>query len=99
MTKEVDYRTFVERHNLHDDQRAEAEASAIRKCEEYDLSVVRLSFADQHGVLRGKTIMAQDIHAALDNGVNMTTTSSRSIMSFVPRNRTPIRGRLPTIGT
>ena len=70
----VDQRSFVDRHNLHDDQRAEAEARAIRMCEEYDIGVVRLSFADQHGVLRGKTIMAPDIHSALDNGISMTTT-------------------------
>ncbi|MBT3704098.1 MAG: glutamine synthetase [Alphaproteobacteria bacterium] len=74
MSNTVDHRSFVERHNLHDDMRAEAEARAIRMCEDYDLSVVRLSFADQHGVLRGKTIMAQDIHGALDNGITMTTT-------------------------
>ena len=36
------------------------------------MSVVRLSFADQHGMLRGKTLAAGEIDAALKNGVGFT---------------------------
>ena len=36
------------------------------------MSVVRLAFADQHGVLRGKTLMAAEIDAALKNGVGFS---------------------------
>ena len=35
---------------------------------------MRFSFADQHGVLRGKTIIAADAPAMLAGGVSMTTT-------------------------
>ena len=34
---------------------------------------MRLSFADQHGVLRGKTLAAGEVDAALKNGVGFTT--------------------------
>lgn len=36
--------------------------------------VVRLSFVDQHGVLRGKTLTMEALAGALRDGVNMTST-------------------------
>jgi len=44
---------------------------AIRR---HSLEVVRFSFADQHGVLRGKTLLASEAASAMRNGVTMTTT-------------------------
>jgi len=38
------------------------------------LELVRFSFADQHGVLRGKTVLAADVPAMMRGGVTMTTT-------------------------
>jgi glutamine synthetase len=38
------------------------------------LQAVRFSFADQHGVLRGKTLAASECAAALQRGVTMTST-------------------------
>jgi len=38
------------------------------------IGVVRLAWADQHGILRGKTIVASEVAGALANGVTMTTT-------------------------
>ena len=35
---------------------------------------MRFSFADQHGVLRGKTLLAGESASAMKSGVNMTTT-------------------------
>jgi glutamine synthetase len=66
--------TFVQRHGLWtDDQtrRAKAVEQAIKKNK---LELVRFSFADQHGVLRGKTIVAADAAAMMQSGVSMTTT-------------------------
>ena len=42
--------------------------------EEQGLEVVRLSFPDQHGILRGKTVMAADAARAMRNGCTITTT-------------------------
>ena len=67
-------RTFVERHGLWNDAQFEAATRAERLIEEHGLEVVRLSFADQHGILRGKTLMAGDAARAMRNGVAMTTT-------------------------
>jgi glutamine synthetase len=38
------------------------------------LKSVRFSFADQHGVLRGKTLVASEAEAALERGVTVTST-------------------------
>jgi glutamine synthetase len=38
------------------------------------LKAVRFSFADQHGVLRGKTLAVSEVPAALERGVTVTST-------------------------
>jgi glutamine synthetase len=66
--------SFVERYGLWTDEqarRAKAVAQAIKK---HKLELVRFSFADQHGVLRGKTIVAADAPGLMQSGVTMTTT-------------------------
>ena len=67
-------KSFIERHGLWTDEQFEAAAKAEKWIEERALEVVRLSFADQHGILRGKTVMAGDAARAMRNGVSITTT-------------------------
>src|SRR5438105_3142393 len=66
--------SFVERHRLWSEEQFEAAARAERLIEERRLEVVRLSFADQHGILRGKTVMAADAARVMRNGCAITTT-------------------------
>jgi len=66
--------SFVERHGLWTDEQIEAAARAEALIAEKKLEVVRLSFADQHGILRGKTVMAGDAAHAMRNGCTITTT-------------------------
>lgn len=66
--------SFVERHKLwtpHDKARAQA---IIKQADDAGLEVIRISFVDQHGLLRGKTLVIDSLKAALENGVNMTST-------------------------
>ncbi len=65
---------FVERHGLWSDEQIEAAAKVDKLIEERALEVVRLSFPDQHGILRGKTVMAADAGRAMRNGCPITTT-------------------------
>ena len=51
-----------------------AAREAERRIQAGELTVVRLSFADQHGILRGKTLVAGEPAAAMKNGVGFTTT-------------------------
>jgi len=63
---------FVERFGLGGVGRSQAVADVLKRSGE--LEVIRLSFADQHGILRGKTVMAADLASAFESGVTMTTT-------------------------
>ncbi len=66
--------SFVERHRLWSDEEAEAAGRVDKLIAEHALEVVRLSFPDQHGILRGKTIMAADAARALREGCSITST-------------------------
>jgi glutamine synthetase len=66
--------TFVERHVLWSAAQAKAAAQVERLIKREKLEIVRFSFADQHGVLRGKALLASEAASAMHSGVNMTTT-------------------------
>jgi glutamine synthetase len=66
--------TLVERAGLWTEERKSATREAERRIKAGEMSVVRLSFADQHGVLRGKTLVAGEVDAALKNGVGFSAT-------------------------
>lgn len=66
--------SFVRDHGLDSAERRRRAAEAIAEARAEGLGVVRLAFPDQHGVLRGKTIVAGELAAALEEGVTMTTT-------------------------
>lgn len=66
--------SFVDRFGLFTaEQELRAREVAERIASE-QLELVRFAFADQHGVLRGKTLVASEAIAALHSGVNMTST-------------------------
>jgi glutamine synthetase len=66
--------SFVERHGLWPAEQKEAAARLRRIVEERELEVIRLSFPDQHGVLRGKTLVAGEALRSLESGCTITTT-------------------------
>src|SRR5690606_11229265 len=65
---------FVERHGLARAGDEAHAARAIRLVSEHGLEVVRLSFVDQHGLLRGKSIMAAELSSAIANGCAMPSS-------------------------
>jgi glutamine synthetase len=66
--------SFVERHGLWSDEQTAVAAAVDKAIEERGLDVVRFSFVDQHGILRGKTLIAGEAVRAMRNGVTATTT-------------------------
>ena len=66
--------SFVERHALWSDPQRAAAQRLLEAIEARHIEVVRFSFPDQHGILRGKTIAASEVKHALANGVTITTT-------------------------
>lgn len=59
---------FAERHGLWTCERAAAAAEVEALAAEQELELIRLSFVDQHGLLRGKTLVAGELAAALKGG-------------------------------
>lgn len=68
------FQPFVLRHGLWsaDERRLAAELAARVKAD--GLTTVRFAWADQHGVLRGKTYVASEFESALHSGVGISST-------------------------
>jgi glutamine synthetase len=66
--------SFVERHSLWSNLQYEAAANADKWIEEQSIEVVRFSFPDQHGILRGKTVIASEAGRMMRNGCSISTT-------------------------
>ena len=67
-------RSFVDRYGLWGEAQVRAAAAVDKAIVQKNLELVRFSFPDQHGVLRGKTLLAREASQALRNGVAMTST-------------------------
>ena len=65
---------LAEKAGLWDDDRKTAAREVERRVQAGELTVVRFSFADQHGLLRGKTLAAGEAAGAMKNGIGFTTT-------------------------
>jgi glutamine synthetase len=66
--------SFVERHGLWDAERQAAAERLRHVLAQRGMHSLRFAFADQHGVLRGKTLLADAASRALAEGVGVTTT-------------------------
>jgi glutamine synthetase len=66
--------SFVERHGLWTAEQKDAATKLRRVVAEQKLEVIRLSFPDQHGILRGKTLIAGEALRGLESGCSITTT-------------------------
>jgi glutamine synthetase len=66
--------SFVKKHGLWSDEQDEAAVRMRRIAEDKGLQTIRLSFPDQHGILRGKTLIASEALNSLESGCSITTT-------------------------
>src|SRR6266478_1017168 len=66
--------SFVERHGLWSSEQKEVASRLRNIVEQQKLEVIRLSFPDQHGILRGKTLVASEALRTLESGCSITTT-------------------------
>src|SRR5262249_48910724 len=67
--------SFVDRYDLWSDQRQRRAAAAVAQAtQSRKLGVVRCACCDQHGVLRGKALVASEAADAMRSGVTMTST-------------------------
>lgn len=65
--------TFAERHGLWTEEQRRQASEVARRLEAEGIASLRLSFADQHGILRGKTLMTA-AGLALGDGCALTST-------------------------
>jgi glutamine synthetase len=66
--------SFVDRHELWTGAQVKAALGVERAIKQHMLELVRFSFVDQHGILRGKTLVASEAARAMRDGVTMTST-------------------------
>ncbi|QHI97636.1 glutamine synthetase [Xylophilus rhododendri] len=66
--------SFVNRFGLWSEDQQRQARELAQRLERGDIDTVRFAFPDQHGILRGKTLVAVEAKAALWDGVNLTST-------------------------
>ncbi len=59
---------------LRSDDELAANEAVLQTVADSDVKSIRVVFVDQHGVTRGKTIMASGLKSALNGGISMTST-------------------------
>lgn len=66
--------SFIERHALWDDEQQRMAADLLDCVGKEGLEIVRLSFPDAHGILRGKTVLPLSLPSALRDGLSLTSS-------------------------
>ena len=66
--------SFVEQHALWSGEQQDAVKRIEHALGSGEIELLRFAFADQHGILRGKALLADEARGALRAGVNATTT-------------------------
>jgi glutamine synthetase len=79
---------FIDRHDLWSPAQYAAAAQLKRVVDELGLELIRICFADQHGVLHGKTLTRAALSAALRSGV--TAPSSLLLKDTSGRSAFPV---------
>jgi glutamine synthetase len=84
----ADREGFVVRHELWGDAEHAAAAQLRRVVDELGVERVRIGFADQHGVVHGKTVTREALPAALRSGI--TVPSSLLLKDTAGRTVAPV---------
>lgn len=79
---------FIDRHGLWDNEQWAAAGQIRRVIDELGLELIRFSFADQHGILHGKTLTRAAVPGALRDGV--TAPSSLLLKDSAGRSVLPV---------
>jgi len=89
---------FVEKYGLSTPQRIAAAHDVETRIRQDGIEVVRLSFVDQHGILRGKTVVAAEVARLIDSGLGVPSslllkdTSNRTVFAaFTPQGGVGIK--------
>lgn len=72
--KSTDSQLFIEKYGLWSEQQKATADAIIKSVSDKNIEVVRFSFVDQHGILRGKTITLDALASCFKTGITMTST-------------------------
>nr|QHR93727.1 hypothetical protein [uncultured bacterium] len=70
---------FIEKHGIWSDTQKAAAADVLNKIEKAGLQMVRLSWPDQYGLLRGKMLSVAALKSAFASGSEITMAPFFSI--------------------
>jgi glutamine synthetase len=65
---------FIQKHGLWDDALTRQGAEVGRQVGTDGIEVIRFSFPDQHGILRGKTLVASELASAFSSGISLASS-------------------------
>jgi glutamine synthetase len=66
---------FIEMHALWDDSQVKRAREVAARISADGIELLRLSFPDQHGILRGKTVVAAEASLVMTRGMNITSAT------------------------
>ena len=69
-----EFTAALTRAGRYDGAAIAAAEALLAKVEETGLETIRMVFADQHGILRGKTIVARALASAFTSGIGVPST-------------------------
>jgi glutamine synthetase len=65
---------FIDRYGIWSDEDVRRAFQLQQQVEQSEIEVIRLSFADQHGLLRGKTVVVNELPGILRHGCNIVSS-------------------------
>ena len=71
------FKNFIKKYGLWDEDQNKFAVSILKKIQDLGLESIRLSFTDQHGILRGKSVLVAELESILSSGCSMTSTLLR----------------------
>ena len=66
---------FIEEHGLWSEDMKRQSLELIKQVKKEDLQTIRVAWGDQHGIVRGKNVMARDFIQSLNNGIDFQTAT------------------------
>ncbi|UFS58658.1 glutamine synthetase family protein [Subtercola endophyticus] len=88
---------FIDRHDLWSEAQYAAAGQLRRVVDEVGIELIRISFVDQHGVLRGKTVTRDALPGALRSGI--TAPSSLLLKDSSGKSAYAVFEADPGVGT
>ncbi len=66
--------SFIARYGLWNQAQQDAAAEIAKRVDKDGIEIVRLSFPDVHGLLRGKAVLPESLPSAMRDGLSLTST-------------------------